>query len=226
MVILWVIVGCVRGRLRRVLSSLFDRDCGVIFLIGSGRSGKTATAFWMCENELKGRQKALYRYPAELLPSDQYYSVGRVDDVENGDVVVIDDTALHLPARSWGGRVNRLFVSWLTVSSHKDILVLVLVQNTALLDVRLFSSQDCLLVQKYIDWVVVQSERKEYKGLLSVGNLLLADASDAEVVDRRALSYVHDRGEIYRSGLVDFWSDSLSKPYRDVDVEAFMEGSF
>ncbi|MCK4455089.1 MAG: hypothetical protein KAU99_01935 [Thermoplasmata archaeon] len=205
--------------------SFLSRECGVVFLVGSGRSGKTATAFWMCEHELKDRRKAMYRYNEALLPSEDYYCVSSVDEVEIGDVLMVDDTALHLPARSWASKANRLFVSWLAVSSHKDILVLVLIQNTALLELRLFSSQDCALVQKWMDWTVVSSEREEFKGQLLVGNVLLDKEAERLGCDRRVLSYVHQEASYYRSGLVSFWDDGLSKPYRDVSIEALLEGS-
>jgi hypothetical protein len=111
------------------------------------------------------------------------------------------------------------------VSSHKDILVVVLIQNTALLELRLFSSQDCVLVQKWMDWSVVSSEREEWKGKLLVGNVLLVGEAERLGCDLREVSYVHQEASYYRSGLVSFWDDGLSKPYRDVSIEKLLSGS-
>jgi hypothetical protein len=168
------------------------------------------------ENEFGDRPKAMFRYPERLLVGrENYFPVSKVDAIPCSTVAFFDDVGLYLLSRDFKSGESKDFVKWLTIASHKDIVVLMTVQSLRLLDVLVFEPQDIFIMQKWIGLEAIKLEREEYKETLLMGNMMLDEIPE---VDRKAFSWCPRVGEFFINGLVSFWSSAYSKPYRDTKV--------
>jgi len=85
------------------------------------------------------------------------------------------------------------------------------------LDGSVFEPHSLVIVQKKGDAVNLRYEREEYRTMLMLGNVVL-ESLERDGKDVRAFSVIHPSLEVREPPLVEFWSDSYSKPYRDVEV--------
>lgn len=199
---------------------------GVVIYWGTGRSGKTGKMWADLEEHFDDRNVAMFRYPPELLTpigDERYRSVQTIGKIEIGDVAVFDDVALYLMARNWTSGESKVFVQWLSIISHKDVVVLMSVQSLRLLDVLVFEPQAVTLVQKFVEYESIPLERDEYQAKAIIGNLALEsfkfEAFKRNSQDWKQYSYVHRFSGVCRSFLVPWWSDKYSKPYREVQID-------
>lgn len=201
-----------------------DAMTGVLVYWGTGRSGKTAT-LWSHLDDYVSRDRgiAMFRYPEHLIEpvreNMEIRCVRRLVEIEVGEAVVFDDVALYLFSRNWGSKESKEFIEWLTVISHKDVLVMMSVQSLRLLDVLVFEPQELTLIQKHIDYEAIPLERAEYQIKALIGNLALQLVRESGYVgDMRGVSYCHRFGGTLENCLVPWWSDEYSKPYREVAI--------
>jgi len=204
--------------------SLFEQmnRTGVKAIVGTGRSGKTATIYWLFENCFQKRQKVLFKVPDTMqkyLPDD-YGIIQNIEEIEKGDVVFVDDAALMVSARAWDTRHNKRFTSALTIISHWDVVMIIAIQNMRLLDILAGAMQDFVLLQKFGEWENITLERREYKNKLLIGQAVL----QKELRRMRELkpnlevkNYMlnHKNWKLYKTGLPSFWVPELSVPYAD-----------
>jgi len=211
---------------------LYKLKTGVVIVPGTGRSGKTGMA-WHCmtDPDIWGlREKSMFGYPEDLLAtevvgSDKFRAVYALDDVQNGSICFMDDTALFLLARKYGDKFNQTFSAWVTIISHKDVLLLMTIQSLSLVDIATFKAQEIIFIQKFMDWDTLKTEREEYRAKLLLGNLAILDHVETFGVSRQSVAYVHKLGECWETPLVSFWNDSFSKPYANLKVGGGRVGS-
>ena len=204
--------------------SLFDQlnRTGVKCIVGTGRSGKTATVHYLMENYFQDRRKVMFKVPEpimEFLPKD-YGRAMDLEEIEKDDVVFIDDAALFMSSRSWSSKANRKFTMALTIISHWNVVMIIAIQNMRLLDVLASATQDFMLLQKYGAWANVTLERDEYKRQLVLGQLVLQNEIRKTMesklnVDVRNYLMNHNDWKLYKTTLPTYWCNQLSIPYAD-----------
>lgn len=194
------------------LDYLEQMNTGLVVLRGTGRSGKTATAHYLLEKVLNDRPVVtLFPNPISDVVVNSFV------DVPNDSTLFLDDTALYLHARKFGSKTNVQFSQVLTVYSHKDVRVVMTVQNLSLLDISAFMSQDVLILYKFSDWNNLLQERQEHKTSAMVANLILQDLPSP----RQQYTY-SSLGEIIQNPLPTDWTEQKSKPYREVDISTII----
>ena len=193
---------------------------GVIAVVGTGRSGKTATVHYLFEQVFRDRRKCFYRIPStigEHLPEDGNFGIiESIQEVEERDVVLIDDAALTASARTHSSKGNVQWTNALTIVSHWDVVIIITIENVRLLDVLFSSVQNFTLIQKLSDLENLRLTRPEFKRSLLTGQAVMGKILQRNPdLDPRSLAFFHDNYRTYRVGLAEWWSDELSRPYRE-----------
>ncbi len=218
-----------QGRPQYDIFDLTRFRTGIFLYLGIGRSGKTASMYdivsraasrtFFLEVE-KGTWVGLpdaVRINFNSIPKDMLFALRP----KGGEVLdaVMDDAALFGSARKTGDGFNKALLEYVTIISHKDIRLHVLIQNTGLLDIKALRGQGIHILQKYSPAVAASLEREEFRHQVEVANTVLKMYSDAHSVDVRWFLYDHFDRRVYLSMLPEWYNDALSKPYKNYVVK-------
>lgn len=203
----------------KYLSEILN-SCGCIVLVGSGRSGKTATAHHITQHT----NKPIYalEYPQsnfQYLPSN-WQSINRNEVFTLTDCILfVDDSALFASSRNFNSTWSKKWVQFQTIISHKNITVIFIVQSTNLLDIGILRSQRMAVLYKYSDNVNIMYEREEFKQIAILSNQIISKAR-LQHFDIHPKSWVYDLElkQVWNHNLPHYWNDNLSTPYRDYIV--------
>jgi hypothetical protein len=184
---------------------------GVVVIVGSGKTGKSALAFAVAE-----LWPARPRYLLELYRFDVAFegfeAVSSVRSVPPGSVVVIEDAARLFAARGSASR-DRL-AGWLSLISHRDIVVVITVQSTAILDLDFFRTQRVVMLHKIVWDVDLLYERDQMRELQLAANLRLREAMGRmPAADPRAFTYASERDEVVLFDPPGWWIDGIHSHY-------------
>ncbi len=192
-------------------------SCGCIVLVGSGRSGKTATAHHITQHT----KKPIYalEYPLsnfQYLPSN-WFPISKEQVFNLKDCILfVDDSALFASSRNFNSAWSKKWVQFQTIISHKNITVIFIVQSTNLLDIGILRSQRMAILYKFSDNVNIMYEREEFKQIAILSNQIISKAR-SEHFNVHPKSWVYDLElkQIWNHNLPNYWNDKLSTPYRD-----------
>ncbi|MDO5853584.1 MAG: hypothetical protein Q4Q62_05995 [Thermoplasmata archaeon] len=187
----------------------------MLLFLGSGKTGKSATLFSTVELFFPDRKKCLletWDFDRGLFPG---YSVfWDLENIPPGSVVVIEDAARVFSSRGSASRTD--LDGWLSLISHRDIVVLISVQSTAILDLQFFRTQRVVFMHKRVWDTDLKFERPELQSLQMTANLRLAEAAAIHPeMDPRVFTYCSDSDEVLVIPLVDWWTDAQSHYLRD-----------
>ena len=199
----------------RTVADLSSMRHGVVVFLGSGKTGKSATLFSVCEMFFSDRKKCLletYDFDRSLFPGYAVY--WDLENIPPGSVVVIEDAARIFSSRGSGSRAD--LDGWLSLISHRDIVVLISVQSTAILDLQFFRTQRVIFMHKRVWDTDLRFERPELQELQAAANLRLQEAcARYPDMDPRIFTYCSDYDEVILVPLVSWWTDAQSHYLRD-----------
>lgn len=208
---------------------LRSADHGVIIVVGTGQWGKTATVHSLIDSgAFPGRNVALVKYSQEFIKAhsypDNYRAVPWPDDISDilgilhpsRDVVVVDDSIFIAGARDSGTRENKGLQKLMTIISHNELFVILTIQNTSMLDISMFQSQDVYMLHKNMDIVAIEQERDQQKISQTIANLYLQrKMKDYKgIVHPKAWGYCSTTREIIAFKLPSWWEPDMSKPFK------------
>jgi len=197
-------------------------DEGVIAIVGTGRSGKTALAHLLAAHSYK----PVYAldYPVDFV--NQYCPEGW-NTVSTKDVfslsecvILMDDAALFASARQFGSSWSKAWVRFQTIISHKKITLITVVQSLNLLDIGVLRSQRMAVLYKYSSLVNCMYEREEFRDI-ALQSRLIIDKHRNALPSHHHKSFVFDHtlGTCWNHPLPEHWDENLSTPYADFIVE-------
>ena len=199
---------------------------GCIVLVGSGRSGKTATAHHITQYT----KKPIFalEYPQanfQYLP-ENWQSIHRDDVFSLKDCILfVDDSALFASSRNFNSTWSKKWVQFQTIISHKNITVIFIVQSTNLLDIGILRSQRMAVLYKYSDNVNIMYEREEFKQIAILSNQIISKArSKHPMINPKSWVYDLELKQIWNHKLPHYWNDYLSTPYREYVVGEVLDG--
>ena len=199
----------------RIVDELISMRHGVLLFLGSGKTGKSATLFSIVEMFFSGRKKCLletWDFDRSLFPGYSVY--WDLENIPPGSVVVIEDAARVFSSRGSASRVD--LDGWLSLISHRDIIFLISVQSTAILDLQFFRTQRVIFFHKRVWDTDLRFERPELQELQATANLRLAEAAARyPELDPRIFTYCSDYDEVLLVPLVPWWTDAQSHYLRD-----------
>lgn len=188
------------------LEYLDSMDYGVVPIVGSGKTFKSGTMYSLFEyvESFRNRRKAFLKFSGlELFPDNYGTVVDDVWDVEPDSILVVEDANRLFPSRS-SSRSSDL-QEFLGLISHKDIVVVLTIQNTANSDVAWFRDQDSVLICKRMNPSSVQFERPEIASYCADANAYMSDFCDATGADWHLVSYVPRFHEVLHLPDVPSW---------------------
>jgi len=195
---------------------------GVVAVVGSGRSGKTAFAHLMLANA--NRPVILLDYPEELVqrlcPEGWTTCVPEEVFGLKDCILVVDDAALSMSSRDYSNDFQRAFIRFQTIISHKSMTVVYIVQNLQLLDIGILRSQRLGVLYKYSNENNIRFERDEYKSTAAMArHLIKIGRSENPLLHEKSFIYDDTSGRVWSHPMANHWCDELSKPYRDYIVQ-------
>lgn len=201
---------------------VFDRllrNGNITVVVGRRGSGKSSFGFSVAEYaDKKKREVYIVGFPVEakaLFPKF-INIVKKVEQVPNGSFALLDEAVLLHGARNW--HKNHALTRIVDLARQKDLSLVFVTLNTAMIDTNILRAIDTLvlkepsLLQEYM-------ERPWFKKFLNIA--LEEFGSLPETEDKRSWCYIFDGAfeGMTKTKLPDFWSDELSKSWKDYGEE-------
>ena len=132
---------------------------GVFVWVGTGQWGKTVGVNTLANQDLfADRQIVLVNYPPDFVDSnypDNYRAEQWPEDINDilkvfrpsRDFIIIDDAAWLVGARDHSSKGNKMIQKLLTISSHQELFFALTIQNTSMMDLSVFQSQDVYMLR-------------------------------------------------------------------------------
>jgi hypothetical protein len=199
----------VRGELGDFEERL-GKESLIIAIAGRRGSGKSALGFRLLENIRAKGGRACYAagVPQKVLP-EWISSIEKVEQVRNGGAVLVDEGAIEFGARESMSEKNRMFTQLMAIARHKDLTLLLVTQNTALIDKNVLRLCDAIVFKEGS----LLQERMERSALQDLYQAASGRFEKLPREERKAHAYVIDNDfeGMVRAGLPSFWSGAVSK---------------
>jgi len=194
----------------RFFEEKLHKESLIIAIAGKRGSGKSALGFRLLENihARSGRHCYALGVPQKVLPN-WITSIEKVEQVKNGGAVLVDEGAIEFSAReSMSGR-NRELTQLMAIARHKDLTLLLITQNTALIDKNVLRLCDAV-VFKEGSLLQGRMERSALQELYQTAGERFEKLPREE---RKKHAYVIDSEfeGLVQAGLPSFWSSAVSK---------------
>jgi len=204
------------------------RNPSIIIIRGTGRSGKTALMYNLLDisTDMGKSNYMIGGDPSRLAHIEQIDSLKDVENKKGNITLAIDDIgAIGLTARNHATKENKYLQQLSTIVSHKNITVIISIQNLRLLDVKgLMVSQDIVLLSKLSNSFSTLLERKWIKEDVDHANKYLRYLSsyynsmpefNSKDHESKGLFYDHATCRVAYNNLPEYYNNSISKSYSD-----------
>ncbi len=176
-------------------------------IIGRRGSGKTALAMRISEY-LKNNKK-IYAMGIKNTPR-WIKSVNDIEKVKPNSLLIIDEGAILLGSRNSMKELNKKISELMAISRHKDLSLIIITQNSAMLEVNTLRLADYLLIKKPS---LLQSsmERPQIRKII--------EKADKEIPNKEFYKYCYIISDYFeglvKTSLPSFWSKDISKSMRN-----------
>jgi len=198
-----------RGNFEDFIKGFRDHSL-IMLIIGRRGAGKTALGMKLVETAAILNKKI---YVIGFGNSSVPNWVKKADDlseIPNNSLVLIDEAGISFSSRSSMKQSNKDLAELLSIAKHKNLSLIFITQNSAMLDLNVLRLCDILLF-KEPSLLQTRFERKGLQDIFDkVGN------SFSSIQDKKEHFYVisDDFEGLVKSGLPEFWNDSISKSFR------------
>ncbi|MBN2454598.1 hypothetical protein JXB11_03560 [Candidatus Woesearchaeota archaeon] len=184
----------------------------VILITGKRGSGKTALGMKFLELFTKASRRKVFSmgFDDAKLPS-KIKKASRIEDISNNSVVLIDEGAVTFGARDSMKARNKELGKIMAIARHKNLSLILIAQNSAMIDLNVLRLADTIVL-KEPSLLQAQFERKAIKEMYERVNKHFK-----QLDDKKAHFYVMDDEfeGILRYSLPEFWTDDISKSFRN-----------
>ena len=203
----------------RTADYISGMEHGIIAVVGSGKTGKSATLHSMLALWQPGRPVCMMDpmdFDISIFPG-HYSKVSQASEVPVGSICVIEDVSRVFNAR--GSSKDPTLSKWLGIISHRSNIVAFTAQNLSECDVSFMRSQDVVVCHKLMHGVDMRYERPEHRVDQAFANFYIDRAStlDSES-DPRSWTFFPRFNETIGLPVTDWWDDRHSKMFREVKL--------
>lgn len=193
---------------------------GLVLIIGSIGSGKSALAYAILEQCYKQWQKPSYvlNFPLEkrhLLPD---YITPIQDDFPENSVVLCDEAYLSYGSRESMSERNRFINTFTGLVRQKGILGIFVTQTARKLDIGIVSSAQVLLIKRP-SMLQIKLDRSELRKILSEA---MSCFRKSKVDSKKCVYCISDSFDGFIENSNDtpsFWSEELSKLWAGIPLK-------
>ncbi|MFH0831956.1 MAG: hypothetical protein V1886_03795 [archaeon] len=180
----------------------------IILITGRRGSGKTALGFKFLE-QLSRNRKAYYLGKAKLPWFIK--QVSGMNEVKNNSAVLIDEAAISYSSRDSMQKANKVLSDMMVIARHKNLSLIIITQNSAMLDLNVMRLSDVLLF-KEPSLLQARFERKSILDLFKKAEIHFKDIPAEERV--KSFYVIADEFEGMLSySLPEFWNEKISKSF-------------
>ncbi len=203
----FTLLNTIAGKLDEFKDRL-KRSSLIMLIIGKRGSGKTALGFKLLEL-LSGKRKAFYLGKAKL--PWWITQVDSIEKIKNNSLVLVDEGALAFSSREAMSKSNKFLGKLMAIARHKNLTLIMITQNSAMLDLNILRLADTLLF-KEPSLLQSKFERK------AIGDLFKkADHAFQQIKEKEKKKYVYIIDDEFEGltafSLPEFWSEEISKSY-------------
>jgi predicted AAA+ superfamily ATPase len=186
----------------------------VILVQGRRGSGKSSLGYYLVDKY--GSKYNVGKYVVGL-PEDKWFllpdnitPLGIDDELPSHSIIFIDEAGMLFYARESQSSFNKKIDKLLSISRHKDQIIILATHNSRKLDVGIVMDCDAL-VFKEPSKLYAKFDRKEIKEMTQYA---LNKFSFIDKKKELSVVFSHDfDGKIIHNGLPHFWSEEISEAY-------------
>ena len=130
-------------------------------------------------------------------------------NIPNDSLVLIDEAGISFSARDSMKKANKMLASLLSIARHKNLSLIFITQNSALLELNILRLSDILLFKE----PSLLQLRFERKGLQDLFMKVNSEFKDLDQKKTYFYAVSDDFEGLVCSGLPEFWNESISKSF-------------
>jgi hypothetical protein len=197
-----------RGDFNYFLENFNDKSL-IMLIIGKRGGGKTALGMKFVEiGKILDKKSYVVGFENSKVPK-WVKKASNLEDVPNNSLVLVDEAGISFSARESMKKGNKEMANLLSIARHKNLSLIFITQNSAMLDLNVLRLADVLLFKEPS---LLQS-RFERKNLQDMFQKVGENFKDLD--NRKNYSYVisDDFEGLVWNELPDFWNESISKSF-------------
>jgi hypothetical protein len=198
-----------RGDFKEFITQFRDHSL-IMLIIGRRGAGKTALGMKLVETgAILNKKSYVIGFSNSKVPS-WVKKVETLEEIPNNSLVLIDEAGISFSARSSMNLANKKLAELLAIARHKNLSLVFITQNSAMLDLNVLRLCDILLFKE----PSLLQTRFERKGLQDIFSKVSTSFSEIEKKKEHFYIISDDFEGLVRSGLPQFWNESISKAFR------------
>ncbi len=198
-----------RGEFHEFVKHFRDHSL-IMLIIGRRGAGKTALGMKLVETAaILGKRIYVIGFSNSKVPS-WVKKVESISEIPNNSLVLIDEAGISYSSRSSMKQSNKELAELLAIARHKNLSLIFITQNSAMLDLNVLRLCDILLF-KEPSLLQTKFERKALQDMF-----VKVKDSFSNLESKKEPFYVisDDFEGLVKSGLPEFWNESISKSFR------------
>ncbi len=199
-----------KGDYKRFYNSL-TKESLIILITGKRGSGKTALGYALLEvmNSVNKKCYALGFDEAKL--PRWVRKVRSLEDAPNDSTALVDEGGILYSSRESSKKSNKMLGSLMTIARHKNLNLILIVQNSAMIDLNVLRMVDILLLKEPS---LLQSEF-ERMALKKMYHKIKPLFTEQEEKVKHFYVWSDDFEGLLKFSLPAFWNESISKSFRN-----------